>query len=78
MEPPSSFQPRPNKPDDFDKANADGVCFYCRQNGKEVLATKTVHDKRYCARVCAEHAAWRATTSVAFGHHASCPDGAKA
>jgi len=81
MEPPAPFQPQPNKPggDSIDRANAANICFYCRQrDGKEVPATTTVHDKRGCMRVCASHAAWRETTSKAFGHHANCPDGPKA
>ena len=75
MEPPAPFQPLPPVVDAFDKANADGICYYCRQrDGKEVRATEVVHDRRSCVRVCAEHAAWRATTSCAFGHNKNCPD----
>jgi hypothetical protein len=57
------------------EANAKNVCFYCWQGlGKETPAVMTVHDKRGCVRVCAEHEKWRRTTSFATGH-ANCPDG---
>jgi hypothetical protein len=73
MEPPAPFRPR-----GVDRSNRDGACFYCKQrNGQDVPATTVVHDRRGCVRVCAEHAAWRQTTSFALGHK-NCPDGPQA
>jgi hypothetical protein len=55
--------------------NAANICFYCSIGiKKKVPAVETIHDKRGCVRVCAEHAKWRATTSKMFGHSKNCPD----
>lgn len=50
-------------------------CWYCRiEKRPDVpVAVATIHDRRGCKDVCAEHAKWRLSTSFAFGHSLDCP-----
>lgn len=50
-------------------------CAYAERHSIACLGSVValVHDRRGCLYVCANHAAWRSTTSVLFGHASDCP-----